>query len=47
MSKNLFNLKRNVTVITGGAGLLGYNFVKSIFENNGIPVVIDNDKKKN
>ncbi len=46
MSKNLFNLKRNVTVITGGAGLLGYNFVKSIFENNGIPVVIDNDKKK-
>lgn len=46
MSKDLFNLKKNVTIITGGAGLLGYNFAKAIHENNGIPIIIDFDKKK-
>ena len=34
-------LKDKVIVVTGGAGLLGENFVKAIKAQNGIPVIAD------
>ena len=34
-------LKDKVIVITGGAGLIGKEFVKSIIENNGIAIIAD------
>lgn len=34
-------LSNKVVVITGGAGLLGKEFVKSVVENNGIAVIAD------
>lgn len=40
------NLKDKVIVITGGAGMLGFEFAKSISKYNGIPIILDIDKKK-
>ena len=40
------NLKDKVIVITGGAGILGFEFAKSISKYNGIPIILDIDKKK-
>jgi NAD(P)-dependent dehydrogenase (short-subunit alcohol dehydrogenase family) len=34
-------LKNNVVVITGGAGLIGQEFVKAVVENGGIAVIAD------
>ncbi|MDO9305933.1 MAG: oxidoreductase [Sulfuricurvum sp.] len=34
-------LKNKLIVITGGAGLLGKEFVKAVIENNGIAVIAD------
>jgi NAD(P)-dependent dehydrogenase (short-subunit alcohol dehydrogenase family) len=34
-------LKNKVVVITGGAGLLGQEFVKAVAENGGIPIIAD------
>jgi len=34
-------LKNKVIVITGGAGLIGKEFVKAVVENNGIAVIAD------
>lgn len=34
-------LKNKVVVITGGAGLIGKEFVKAVVENNGIAVIAD------
>ena len=34
-------LKDKVVVITGGAGLIGKEFVKAIIENNGIAIIAD------
>lgn len=39
-------LENKVVVITGGAGFLGQEFVKTILENNGIPVIADFNEKK-
>jgi NAD(P)-dependent dehydrogenase (short-subunit alcohol dehydrogenase family) len=36
-------LKNKVVVITGGAGLLGQEFAKTILENNGIAIIADSD----
>lgn len=36
-------LTNNVVVITGGAGLLGKEFVKTVVSNNGIAVIADID----
>jgi len=41
----MFLLKNKVIIITGGAGLLGYNFTKAILLNNGIPVILDKSSK--
>ena len=37
-------LKNKVIVITGGAGLIGQEFIKAIIENNGIAIIADIDK---
>ncbi len=34
-------LKDKVVVVTGGAGLIGQEFIKSIVENNGIAIIAD------
>ena len=34
-------LKGKVVVVTGGAGLIGQEFIKAIIENNGIAVIAD------
>ena len=34
-------LKNNVVVITGGAGLIGQEFVKAVIENNGTAIIAD------
>ena len=34
-------LKDKVVVITGGAGLLGKEFVKAVVEQNGVAVIAD------
>ncbi|HIP33283.1 MAG TPA: flagellin modification protein A, partial [Bacteroidia bacterium] len=34
-------LNNQVVVITGGAGLIGKEFVKAVIENNGIAVIAD------
>jgi len=36
-------LSNKVIVITGGAGLLGQQFAKTILDNNGIPIIADFD----
>ena len=41
-----FDLKNQVVVITGGAGLLGFNYAKAIAEHGGIPILWDIDEKK-
>ncbi|MAD40829.1 MAG: flagellin modification protein A [Arcobacter sp.] len=34
-------LKEKIVVITGGAGLIGKEFVKAVIENNGIAIIAD------
>ncbi len=34
-------LKDKVVVITGGAGLIGKEFVKAVIENGGIAIIAD------
>lgn len=34
-------LKNKVVVITGGAGLIGKEFVKAVIENNGVAIIAD------
>jgi NAD(P)-dependent dehydrogenase (short-subunit alcohol dehydrogenase family) len=43
--ENQFGLNGKVIVITGGAGLLGKEFVKAITENGGIAIIADKDEK--
>ena len=38
-------LKDKVIVITGGAGLIGQEFIKAVVEQNGIAIIADIDKK--
>jgi NAD(P)-dependent dehydrogenase (short-subunit alcohol dehydrogenase family) len=40
---SLFDLRGKVAVITGGAGLLGYQHAAAIFACGGIPVLLDID----
>ena len=39
-------LKDNIVVITGGAGLIGKEFAKSIIEQGGIAVIADIDESR-
>jgi len=38
-------LKNKIVVITGGAGLIGKEFVKAVVEQNGIAIIADIDKE--
>ena len=38
-------LKDKVIVITGGAGLIGQEFVKAVIEQNGIAIIADINKE--
>ena len=38
-------LKNKVILITGGAGLIGKEFVKAVVENNGIAIIADINKE--
>ena len=42
--KDLFTLKDKVIVVTGAAGLLGFEYCKAIIQAKGIPVLIDIDE---
>lgn len=39
-------LDKKVVVVTGGAGLIGLEFSKSIIKNGGIPIIADINQKK-
>jgi len=39
-------LKDKVVVVTGGAGLIGQEFVKAIIEQNGIAIIADINKNE-
>lgn len=43
---NLFDLSEKVIVITGGAGLLGFNHAEAILESGGHPIIIDINKSE-
>ena len=43
-SKNLFNLKNKIIVITGGSGFLGSEFSLSVSDIGAIPVILDKNK---
>lgn len=38
-------LNENIVVITGGAGLIGKEFVKAVVENNGVAIIADINKE--
>jgi len=38
-------LKNKVVVVTGGAGLIGQEFIKTIAENNGVAVIADTNER--
>ena len=43
--KDLFTLNNKVIVVTGAVGLLGFEYCKAIANANGIPILIDINKK--
>ena len=44
-SKNLFNLKNKIIVITGGSGFLGSEFSFALSNMKAIPVILDKNEK--
>lgn len=42
----MIDLKQQVVVITGGAGLLGQEFIKTVADHNGIAILADIDIQK-
>ena len=45
-SNNFLNLKGKKVVVMGGAGLLGQQICKKLYEVEAVPIIIDFDKKK-
>jgi NAD(P)-dependent dehydrogenase (short-subunit alcohol dehydrogenase family) len=41
-----FKIKDKVSIITGGAGLLGFEHVQAVLEGEGLPVILDIDAEK-
>ena len=41
---NKFSLNKRVCIITGGAGLMGRQHIETVLENNGVPIILDNNK---
>ena len=46
MRLNKYNLKKKFCLITGAAGMLGYEHARAILEINGNVVLTDIDEKK-
>ncbi len=46
MPTEYFSLKKKVIIITGGAGLLGEQYAKIIAKADGVPIILDLNKKK-
>ena len=42
--KDLFTLEKKVIVVTGAAGLLGYEYCKAIIHAKGLPILLDIDE---
>lgn len=42
--KDIFTLENKVIVVTGAAGLLGFEYCKAIIQAKGIPILLDIDK---
>ena len=42
----MFSLKDKNIIITGGGGFLAKNFISGIYQYGGIPIILENDKKK-
>ena len=38
---DIFNLKGKVIIVTGAAGLLGFEYCKAILNANGTPILLD------
>ncbi|MFA4848330.1 MAG: SDR family oxidoreductase [Methanoregula sp.] len=45
-SQSRFRIDKEVAVITGGAGLLGYQHARAIMSSGGIPVLVDINEKQ-
>lgn len=43
--KEQYDLSDNVSVITGGSGLIGKEFVEAIIQNNGIAIIADKNEE--
>ena len=43
-SKNLFNLKNKIIIITGGSGFLGSEFSSTLSDVGAIPIILDKNK---
>jgi len=46
VTKNKFNIKNKIVVITGGAGLFGKTHIEAVLENGGNSIILDSDQKK-
>lgn len=42
----MFSLKNKNIIITGGGGFLSRNFIEGIYELNGNPIILENDRNK-
>jgi NAD(P)-dependent dehydrogenase (short-subunit alcohol dehydrogenase family) len=45
MLDKIYNIKKNIIIISGGAGYLGCQFSKTISSIGGIPIILDNNEK--
>ena len=45
MLDKIYNIKKNIIIISGGAGYLGGQFSKTISSIGGIPMILDNNEK--
>ena len=43
-SKNFFNLKNKIIIITGGSGFLGSEFSSTLSDVGAIPIILDKNK---
>ena len=44
ISKNFFNLKNKIIVITGGSGFLGSEFSSTLSDVGAIPIILDKNE---
>ena len=46
LKNNIFDLKNDYFIITGGLGFLGSHFSETICKHNGVPIIIDKSSRK-